>query len=251
MALIGIASAKGSPGSTTTALTLCAAWGGPAILVEADPAGSDLAYRLPVGASRPGGGLLGYLGEADRRGSSDPREHTVRLPSGPRALIGPTPSRTRDLTGRYGDLAGHLMSIDDADVVIDCGRLTPESPAHDLLPALDALVFVTRPFVDGVAHLLARIADAVDVLPPDARCYVVIVSDPRDTRSHAEVEALVDRAGLPAHVLGRLVEDPEAVAMLSGDWSPRLEKSLLIRSASDMARRLRTRLAVPPLPAGS
>jgi MinD-like ATPase involved in chromosome partitioning or flagellar assembly len=246
--VVGVASAKGSPGATTAALTLCAAWGGPALLVEADPAGSDLSYRLPVGGDGARAGVIGFLTETDRSGSADVRDHTVRLPSGPRVLVGPTPSRTGELAGRYGDLATHLTALDHTDVVVDCGRLTPDSPARALLGAFEALVMVTRPLVDGVAHLLARIADAVELLPPEARCYVLVVTDPRDTRSQHEVETLIERAGLPAHILGRIVEDPDGVAMLSGGWSSRLEKSLLIRSARDTARRLRARLAVPPVP---
>jgi hypothetical protein len=39
-------------------------------------------------------------------------------------------------------------------------------------------------------------------------------------------------------VLGRLALDPEAVGLLGGAWSGRLEKSLLIRSARELAGKL-------------
>ena len=43
--LISIASAKGSPGASTSAHVLAAVWPRPAVLAELDPAGSDLVYR--------------------------------------------------------------------------------------------------------------------------------------------------------------------------------------------------------------
>ena len=53
MALIAVAADKGAPGVTTTALALAAVWPRPVLLAECDPAGGDLVYRLPAGASPP------------------------------------------------------------------------------------------------------------------------------------------------------------------------------------------------------
>jgi len=47
--LISIASAKGSPGASTSAHVLAAVWPRPAVLAELDPAGSDLVYRATSG----------------------------------------------------------------------------------------------------------------------------------------------------------------------------------------------------------
>ena len=58
--LVATGSVKGSPGVTSTALALAAVWPRPAVLLEADPAGGDLAYRCraahggPVFASTEG-----------------------------------------------------------------------------------------------------------------------------------------------------------------------------------------------------
>lgn len=243
MALICVVSAKGSPGATTAALTLSATWGRAVVLADVDFAGSDLMYRLEAEPDVPtGDGVLSYLSAWDREGRADIFEHTVRVASGQDVLIGPIPSRAGELAGRWSDLA-HLLSHEDGvDVIADCGRLQPEFPGQALLAAADALVLVTRPLVDGVAHALARAAEAVDVLEPEAECHVVVVTDPRDTRSPNEIESLVDRAGLPVHVLGRLADDPDGVALLSGRWSGRLERTMLIRSARGLARKLQTRL---------
>ena len=52
MALVVVASDKGSPGVTTTALTMAAVWPRRALLAELDPSGGDVALRLrgPRGA---------------------------------------------------------------------------------------------------------------------------------------------------------------------------------------------------------
>ena len=44
---------KGSPGVTSTALALAAVWPRPVVLLEADPAGGDLAYRCNAAHGGP------------------------------------------------------------------------------------------------------------------------------------------------------------------------------------------------------
>ena len=44
--LVALCSDKGSPGTTITALALASAWPEPAVVVEADAYGGDLAIRL-------------------------------------------------------------------------------------------------------------------------------------------------------------------------------------------------------------
>ncbi len=51
--LVAVCSAKGSPGATSLALTLTAAWPEPgASLLEADPTGADLAFRCRHASGR-------------------------------------------------------------------------------------------------------------------------------------------------------------------------------------------------------
>ena len=76
MALIVVASDKGSPGVTTTAITLAAVWPRRALLAELDPSGGDVALRLrgPRGAPlSPEVGLIS-LAVGVRRGSRRPRD---------------------------------------------------------------------------------------------------------------------------------------------------------------------------------
>jgi hypothetical protein len=59
MTVIAVCSAKGAPGATTTALALALAWplnAGSVLLVDADPAGADLASGYLQGATGPSAG---------------------------------------------------------------------------------------------------------------------------------------------------------------------------------------------------
>lgn len=216
------------------------------VLADLDFAGSDLMYRLESDPDiRAGDGVLGYLSAWDHDGRADIFEHTLRVMSGLDVLMGAIPSRAGELVGRWSDVARLLSQEGGIDIIADCGRLQPDFPGRPVLAAADALVLVTRPLIDGVAHVLARAAEAVDVLEPGAECYIAVVTDPRDTRSPHEIELLVDRAGLPVHLLGRLADDPDGVALLSGRWSARLERTILIRSARGLARKLQARMLTP------
>lgn len=240
MTLIAVASAKGSPGATTTALTLAAAWPRRVLLAELDPAGSDLLHRLRDEDRRPlpaGGGVLGYLADdAGEEGSV--LDHAVRTGVGVDLLTGPPPARAGELAGEWTELAARLAGWVDVDVVADCGRLLAGTPVLPVLRAADAVVLVTRPTVDGVAHLLARAADLASELPAWPPIGVVVVTDPADSRSPREIAGLAERAELPVEVLGRLAYDPAGVQRLATGRTGRLDTSLLLRSARDLARKL-------------
>jgi hypothetical protein len=249
MALIAVGSAKGAPGATTVALTLAAVWPRRAVLAELDPTGSDLLYRLRAAdraALDPDRGVLGYLTGGDVESGGDPLPYTQQVGAGLDLLVGPPPARVDEVAGSWGLLADRLAAA-DVDTVADCGRLHPGSPALEVLARCAAAVLVTRPTIDGVAHLLARAAEVAEVVPAGAGLYAVVVTDVRDARSQREIDQLADRADLPLEVLGRLADDPEAVGLLGGAWSGRLEKSLLVRSARDLAGKLDKALDGAPL----
>jgi len=97
--VIAVTSAKHSPGATTLALSMVAAWAGdpardgrPAVLVEADPAGGDLAAR--IGLSRDRG--TASLAASSRRpdGPLDVAAHAQALPAGGWLVAGPSAPAT-------------------------------------------------------------------------------------------------------------------------------------------------------------
>jgi hypothetical protein len=135
------------------------------------------------------------------------------------------------------------------DVVADCGRLGAGSAVTDLLREASAIVLFTRATLEQVAHLRERINSLASELgghaaPPIG---VVVVADPREYRtSITEVGRILSNAKLPASVLGGFALDPKGAEMLRGRWGGRLDRSLLIRSARQIAGGLAARAAGGP-----
>ena len=67
-----MASVKGSPGVTTVALALASWWPRPVVVLEADPAGGDLAVRLGLPEDP---GLVGLAAALRRHSQADLLEH--------------------------------------------------------------------------------------------------------------------------------------------------------------------------------
>jgi hypothetical protein len=160
--LIGIGSVKGSPGVTTLGLGLAAVWpGGASLLVEADPSGGDVAVWYGL-SEDPG---LVSLAAAARRATGaglDVLDHAQRLDRGMYVVPGPAGAdQTRAATALLASRPGLLRSAVGASdgvsaVVVDLGRLDPDSPASPLLNDLDVLLVVSRGGVNDLAHLAAR-----------------------------------------------------------------------------------------------
>ena len=254
MALIVVASDKGSPGVTTTAVTLAAVWPRRALLAELDPSGGDVALRLrgPRGAPlSPEVGLISLA--VGVRGGSRPEqvfEHVQRLDGGLEVIVGLSAGEQGSgLVGLWGPVGELLARAPGVDVIADCGRLYPGSPANDVLGSAAAVVLVTRPTIDSVAHLRARAGAVLRELdrrhdrPPQV--YAVVVTGPRDDTSPKQIDTVLRQAGLPVAVLGRVALDPKGAGMLSGEWVGRLDRSLLVRSTREVAGRLAQQLAAP------
>ena len=254
MALVVLASDKGSPGVTTTAITLAAVWPRRVLLAELDPCGGDVALRLrgPRGAPlSPEVGLIS-LAVGVRRGARPEQvfEHVQRLDGGLEVVVGLSAGEQGSgLAGLWGPVGELLDRAPGVDVIADCGRLYPGSPAADVLASAAAVVLVTQPTIDAVAHLRARAGAVLRELerrsgrPPPV--YVVVVTTARDDSSPKQIDQVLRQAGLPAPVLGRIALDPKGAGMLSGEWVGRLDRSLLVRSAREVAGELTQRLAAP------
>lgn len=247
MALLAVASDKGSPGVTTTAMALAAVWPRRAVLAELDPSGGDVAFRMrgPGGAalSRDRGvpSLAASLGTADRPVSVF--EHVQRLDGGLEVLLGRyTDEHTGALAGRWHDLGTFLNAIPGVDVVADVGRLYRESPALGALRQASGVVLVTRSSNNAVAHLLDRttaLARQMDSHTPGGLAlYVVVLAAERDERSEREIDGVLRASNIPATVLGSIAFDPTAAGMLAGEWRGQFHKSPLVRTARDVAARL-------------
>jgi hypothetical protein len=254
MALVAVASDKGAPGVTTASVVLAAVWPRPVLLAECDPAGGDLVYRFPAadgGRLDPGLGLLS-LAVTARRGLRPEQvwEHTQTLRGGLAVLTGvSTAEQGAGLDPLWGPVGSVLAQLPQGDVIADCGRLGVDGPQHDLLAQAAAVVLVTRHDLGEVVRLrervpaLAAALDRRDRLSTTIR--VVVIADHR--RFHAALaevgEALGHGKGM-IDVLGGLAYDPRAARQLRGEWGGRLDRSLLARTARDVAGHL-----AGPLPA--
>jgi hypothetical protein len=254
VALVVVGSDKGSPGVSTTALTLAAVWPRRALLAELDPSGGDVALRLrgPRGAPlSPEVGLIS-LAVSVRRGAQPQQvfEHVQRLDGGLEVIVGlATGEQGSGLTGLWGPVGQLLDEVPGLDVVADCGRLYAGSPATDVLQHASSVVLVTRPSIEAVAHLRARLAavlrdlDRRPTAPPPVS--VVVITSPRDDSSPRQIEQVLRQAGLPVPVIGRVAVDPKGAGLLTGEWIGRLDRSLLVRSAREVAGRLAHQLVAP------
>ncbi|WP_243711203.1 hypothetical protein [Actinomadura sp. KC216] len=282
MALIALAADKGAPGVTTAAVALGAVWPRPVLVAECDQAGGDLVYRLPAAAPDDGdgdGGMLNpsrgllSLAATARRGLRPDQvaEHCQRLVGGLDVLVGITNAeQAQAMTWLWGPLGRAFTGLAPVDVIADCGRLGADTPLLGLMREADLVVLLTRATLEQVAHLRERVAALTAELRGGPPIGVLVLADPRDFRgSIAEVDRILASAGArgrgaahdPAQgppppdvtVLGGLALDPKGAELLSGRWGGRLDRSLLIRSAREVAGDLVGRLpssgrplALPP-----
>lgn len=252
MALIAVAADKGAPGVTTTALALAAVWPRPVLLAECDPAGGDLVYRLPAA----GGGRLDQrrgllsLAVAARRGLQPQQawEHVQKLHGGLDVLTGVTNAdQGAGLNLLWGPVGRVLAANAQADVIADCGRLGVDGPLYDLLAEAQQVVLVTRASLGEVVRLRDRAAAVAAGLRkrnrPGLQADVVVIGDYRHFRtSLAEVGEALSQVSAPARVAGGLADDAKGADLLRGEWGGKLDKSLLIRTARDIAKNLVARL---------
>ena len=228
--LVAVAAVKGSPGVTTLALALGAQrpGGQRAVVVEADPAGGDLAARFGL----PGQPGLVTLAAAARR-EQDPgllEGHTQRLLGG-RVSVVLGAAGAEQARAAVGALTGAGLgwaTRPDVVVIMDCGRWDAGSPTTPLLRAADAVLLVVRPRADELAHLAAR-------LPQIAgwRGIPGLVLAGRDGYRPQEI-----RHALGVPVMAVVPADPRTAGVLRGQarWRGRTGRWPLLRAAAGIAR---------------
>ena len=247
MTLTVLASGKGSPGVTTTALALAAAWPRPVLLAECDPAGGDIAAGFLRASTPTRGGLL-ELALAARRGLVAPDVLRVCLSlSAPdqRVLLlaGLTdPAHGAALIPVWPEIVRTLKQLGSSDpsydVLADVGRL-PSAGLDSLLAAADRVLLVLRPTLAQIHHTRHRLAAVrrlrADETDTDTSSVSILMLGDRPYAA-GEVEEALD-----APVAAVLADDPRAAAAL-GDGTAggrRFNTSALMRSARAAAAALR------------
>lgn len=208
------------------------------LVVEADPAGGDLAARLGLDRQP---GLMALA--ADGRRELTPEmvwKQTQPLAGAASAqvLTGPVSAEQAGAAlSALGSRFARLMAeLDGVDVLADCGRLDPASPATPLVRAADLVIVVARPSAPQLQHLAALVTSLGSGVP----VALVLVGD----RPYGVVEA--GRA-VGAEPLGTIAHDARAADLLAGaSGSPRLLRvSALLRTARTAAEALATRMGPP------
>ena len=171
MTTLALASVKGSPGVTTTALALASWWPRPVVIVEADPAGGDLAARLGL-PEEPG--LVGLAASLRRNSPARTPDAAsienylqaapVQTTSEPAKVL-TAPAGGRQATAVLSLLSEHrsLPMPGGADLLVDLGRrVVPTDPVDQstplpLMDPSDRIIWISRPQLADLAHLAAEV----------------------------------------------------------------------------------------------
>lgn len=258
--LVAVCSAKGSPGATSLALATTAAWPvSGAVLLEADPSGADLAFRVRHASGREVAATPNTLGLATAvRGGSldgiaDPHvleEYAQPLACGVHLVPGvAAPAQARGLGSLWPRIAQAAAGA-AGDVVADLGRVQQTDPTISLVAAASALVVVCEPSLESVAHARALIVDVASTPPPGtpagARvggrlvCPVVIGPHRQGTADAADIDEILGGLGIPIARTVPVAWDLRALNELEAGANPkgRLARTHLMRSVAALAATL-------------
>lgn len=243
MTLISLMSAKGAPGTTTTAMLLANLWPAPTIVVDADPLGGDIALRIPGerGPMDPSVGLMSLL-PAARRGleSHTVLTHAQDALGGQPVIAGlPGPEQAVAVAPLWQGLAHAFARVPGHDVFADVGQVNARSGHIAMLENSSALICVFRPTAWSAIHTRRRLESLEDTLR-QRRVEVGIVC----VATTAQAADAKTAAGSIINELawvkdyGVIANDPATVVIYEGGEVFRPERSLLARSGHQVAQKL-------------
>ena len=221
-------------GATTTAVSLAAGWPTEAILIEADPAGGDLAAWFDVPPT-----FTDLVTRAD--GVAGWEQHVQLAANGLQVVAGAPRAREAVRSVAESDPIARLLAASEATTaIVDVGRIDPATVWNPLLIVADVLVMVHRQAQQSAraaAVRLQRLADDVASLAHLAcRQRVVAVIGPRPYGPD-EIGRLVSADGDEIPVIA-LPDDPLAAAVFAGRdgvSARRLARLPLSRAGRDLA----------------
>ena len=234
-----------SPGVTTSVLVLAHVW--PAdrrvTVVDCAPSGGVLGQRLGLDPKPGSPRGLGPLAAQVRTQPLSPVLAEQQLQPAGDVLVLSAPTSGRSAAAALTRLGPGLIDALgglSGDVLVDCGRLWPGTPALPIVLGADRLVLVTR----STQLELDRVrADAVASIGEEAAVELLLVGEPgvRSPRAHTASDRfygaayVADTLRLPvAAVLG---DDRRGAARVGFEawW---LDRSYLVRSARGAALNL-------------
>jgi hypothetical protein len=248
--ILAVCADKGSPGVTTLATALGVVWPIDRVVLEADPSGGDVAFRLrsPRGQFLdPNRSVLDVAADA-REGlpAGVLAQYAEATSLGVPVLKGRlSPEAFAPMARLWPHVAAEAHTW-PGTVIADLGRLHPGNAAGPVAGQATAVLLVTRLGVealyrvrDRAAELAARLGLGHHGLSPLS----VVVVCPRRSHSSAVRQVrqvlAVDGSTSTIPVAGFVAEDPRGVETL---WSPQPSKRLLgtelMRSVHTLAETL-------------
>jgi hypothetical protein len=240
---------KGSQGVTTAALALASAWPMPATVVEANPAGGDLAIRLhPQGAALPETPTVLSVVTASRSArDQDPvGTHAHVLNSTTTVVPGAALAEQMSNIGDWSPLADALGRT-QTRTFADVGHLHAAAPVLAVAARAAVVVVVSRPDMSSVVRLrerLCRLATDLAQLGGRApRLFPLLISTTRHGEADvADLRAILTETSVKPFLVdvGFLAHDPGAVRRLEAGEEPagRLSRTDLLRTAREVTTRL-------------
>lgn len=260
MGLLAVASAKGSPGVTTTALVLGALWPRPVVLVECDPSGGDVALRLPG----PDGevldrdrGLLSLVAAGRKDLHPDlVVQHSQQVLGGLDVVNGVRlPEQAVGLSQQWQRIGPLLAGLPGRDVVADCGRIGAATPQNSVLVAASDILLVSDVAPSSIVHLRERLLSLTAAFGSLASrrpvLHVAVVAPPKRAQAVKEVRAVLDRTEARVETVHHLATDDRGAGFFTGLSQGRADRTHLVRSARGPTAVLAERLAPFHLPESS
>ena len=250
--IVAVCSEKGAPGVTTLATVLSLVWPGESTILEADPSGGDLTFRLR-NATTPAQEFLQtepsvFQLAADARTGllADDQLGRYAQPTtlGVQAIPAPLrPERFNALRPVWPAVASRAAASREV-VVADLGRLQPGHTAWPIAKAATAVLLLAKPGPEGLYHLRERVAQLASQLGEEGRTRnpvaVVMLAGARQRNKVLEsAEHILQAAGSPIPVVGWMAYDPAAVLLLRDTMSRSLRSSELLRSVRELTDNVR------------
>lgn len=236
--MISLVSAKGAPGTSTSALSLALAWPRPVLLAECDPRGGDILWGFGQGRDASGRGLLGLQVAARRQPMAAALwSQVIELEADDTWVLPGVDEPRHSGTVEWSSVARVLASLKDVDVIADCGAVPAARPPTAVLASSDLVVVVTRATLrsthatQGVAGLLR--SDLMNSGLGVDRLVSTVVGPGHPYPLDDVSEAL--RGVAP--VQGTLPWDPATAGVLS-DGAPagrKFTRSALMKAATELA----------------
>jgi hypothetical protein len=232
MAVVALGSVR-SCGVTTAVAALAAVWPEERrrVVVELDPAGGTLAA---VSGLRVTPGLVSLATASRRRMEPDAVvAHSQQLPAGGAVVVGPpSAAQARRALQLLLDAGANFGDV-DADVLVDCGRLDPTSPARAVFETADVQLVLARPQLPNLHHLAGWFDEVrSNVATPNGLPAVVLAG----AGPYAPAEI---RGALGVDVTAHIPYDPGSVGRLAEPPTGRTtRRSPLLRAASSLAAAL-------------